>query len=87
MAETPWLICASADLAEGGKGVRFEIKTETGLQSAVSVRHGGQVFAFLNRRAHIGIEPDWQSGKFFDESGLYLICATHGAAWCNLPAR
>jgi nitrite reductase/ring-hydroxylating ferredoxin subunit len=81
MAETSRLICASAELADDGRGVRFEIATETGPQSAFVVRHRGQVFAYLNRCAHIGIELDWQPGEFFDDSGLYLVCATHGATY------
>mgnify|MGYP003380992180 CR=1 FL=1 len=75
------MICDSASLADGGKGVRFEIPTDSGLQPAFVVRHGGTVYGYLNRCAHIGIELDWQAGEFFDDSGLYLICATHGATY------
>jgi len=81
MVETSRLICASTDLVEGGKGVRFEITGGSGQQAAFVVRHGGRVFAYLNRCAHIGIELDWQPGEFFDESGLYLVCTTHGATY------
>ena len=81
MAQAARLICASAELADGGKGVRFEIQTASGMQAAFAVRYGGKVFGFLNRCAHIGIELDWQPGEFFDESGLYLVCATHGATY------
>ena len=82
MAEAARLICASAELANGGKGVRFEIQTTAGMQAAFVVRYGGRVFGFLNRCAHIGIELDWQPGEFFDESGLYLVCTSqaHAAA-------
>ena len=81
MAEAARLICASTELANGGKGVRFEIQTAAGMQAAFVVRYGGSVFGFLNRCAHIGIELDWQPGEFFDESGLYLVCTTHGATY------
>jgi nitrite reductase/ring-hydroxylating ferredoxin subunit len=81
MAETARLICASADLAEKGKGVRFEVATPDGNAQAFVVRYGGRVYAYLNRCAHIGIELDWNAGEFFDESGLYLICTTHGATY------
>jgi nitrite reductase/ring-hydroxylating ferredoxin subunit len=81
MAQAARLICASADLADGGKGIRFEIPAESGLQSAFVVRHGGQVYGYLNRCAHIGVELDWQPGEFFEESGLYLVCTTHGATY------
>ena len=44
-----------------------------------AVRHCGAVRAFVNRCPHAGTELDWQEGEFFEESGLYLICSTHGA--------
>jgi len=75
------MICASTALADGGKGIRFEIQTESGPLSAFVVRFDGRVFGYLNRCAHIGIEMDWQPGEFFDDSGLYLVCATHGATY------
>ena len=33
------------------------------------------------------IELDWQEGKFFDLSGLYLICSTHGAMYSPESGR
>jgi len=76
------LICASDALAEKGRGVRFEMHVESGVMAhAFAVRYGGKVYAYLNRCAHVGIELDWNAGEFFDESGLYLICATHGATY------
>ena len=81
MAQAARLICARAELADGGKGIRFEIPAESGPQSAFVVRHGGQVYGYLNRCAHIGVELDWQPGKFFEDSGLYLVCTTHGATY------
>lgn len=81
MAEAARLICASTDLTDGGKGVRFEVPTGSGPQSAFVIRHGGRIFGYLNRCAHIGIELDWQPGEFFDDSGLYLVCTTHGATY------
>src|SRR6185312_16085931 len=40
---------------------------------------GGMVRVYVNRCPHMGTELDWQPGDFFEESGLYLVCATHGA--------
>jgi len=45
------------------------------------VRVGGKVHASLNRCAHVPVELDWQPGKFFDSTGLVLICSTHGALY------
>ena len=81
MAEAQRLICAGAELADGGSGVRFDVPTAQGEKSAFVVRHRGRVYGYVNRCAHIGVEMDWQPGEFFDDSGLYLICATHGAVY------
>ena len=81
MAAGERLICASADLVDGGKGVRFDIEHSGWTESAFAVRFCGQVFAYYNRCAHVPMELDWNRGEFFDHSGLYLICATHGALY------
>lgn len=81
MAETQRLICASAALDEKGRGVRFDLPLHGRMASAFLVRFNGQAHAYLNSCAHVGIELDWNAGEFFDESGLYLICATHGATY------
>jgi len=31
----------------------------------------------------MGVELDWNGGEFFDDSGLYLICSTHGATYLS----
>lgn len=81
MARTERLICGSAALADGGKGVRFTLERHGTAASAFVIRHRGSVFAYLNNCAHIPIELDWVEGEFFDKSGLYLICSTHGATY------
>lgn len=81
MAEAERLICASGDLLDGGKGVRFQVDYFGRQEPAFAIRFRGQVYAYLNRCGHVPIEMDWQEGQFFDFSGLYLICATHGALY------
>lgn len=74
------LICESANLEEGGKGVRFALETGgTRPQPAFVVRYNAIPRAFINLCPHAGTELDWQPGEFFETSGLYLMCATHGA--------
>jgi nitrite reductase/ring-hydroxylating ferredoxin subunit len=73
------LICASDALVEGGAGVRFELRATAGEVRGFVVRHRGAACAYVNRCPHVGTELDWQPGEFFDESGLYLVCSTHGA--------
>ena len=76
MAGREYLIGLSADLLEGAKGVRFPLDETTG---GFAVRFRGKVCAFVNRCPHLGTELDWQPGEFWEESGLYLVCSTHGA--------
>ena len=73
------MICASAELAEAGRGVRFPLGEGEGAACGFAVRHRGAVHAYVNRCPHMGTELDWQPGEFFDVAGLYLVCATHGA--------
>jgi len=81
------LICASEALVEGGQGVRFTLDRQGVSEPGFAVRFDGQVHAYLNRCAHLPVELDWQPGQFFDHSGLYLICATHGALYAPDSGR
>ena len=81
MTETPLFICASDQVAEGGRGVRFPVMAFGDKATGFVVRYGGTAYAYLNRCAHVPIELDWAEGEFFESSGLYLMCATHGAVY------
>lgn len=81
MAEAKRLICAPQELAERGKGFRFRVQTPMGERPAFAVRYRGTAHAYVNRCAHVWVELDWNNGEFFDISGLYLVCSTHGAAY------
>ena len=37
--------------------------------------------AYLNRCAHVAMEMDWQPNRFFDDTGRWLLCGTHGAVY------
>ena len=74
-------ICDAAQLEEGGKGVRFPVTAGGEDCIAFVVRYGGEPRAYLNRCVHIPMELDWNEGEFFEPSGLYLMCATHGALY------
>ncbi|WP_144371990.1 Rieske (2Fe-2S) protein [Vogesella urethralis] len=81
MADARQLIARSDELADGGKGVRFTVHWQGEQAAAFAVRHQGVVHAYLNRCRHVPTELDWQDGRFFDSSGLYLICSLHGALY------
>ena len=87
MAGPKRLICSADSLIEGGRGVRFEIEKNGATLPGFVVRHRGAVRAYLNRCGHMPVELDWQHGEFFDASGLYLICATHGALYAPEDGR
>ena len=81
MANEQRVICASSDLQEGGKGVRFNVLLHGKSIPAFVIRYQDKPHAFLNQCGHVPVELDWQEGDFFDASGVYLICATHGALY------
>ena len=56
MAERERLICAASDLAEQGRGVRFELTRFGKPQPAFVVRYDGQPRAFLNQCGHMPVE-------------------------------
>ena len=75
------LICAADAVAEGGKGVRFPVLAGGEATTGFVVRYDGKPYGYLNRCAHVPIELDWAEGEFFESSGLYLMCSTHGAIY------
>ena len=76
MAGRDRVIGAPGDAVDGGPGLRFALDESTG---GFAIRFRGTICAFVNRCPHLGTELDWQPGEFFEESGLYLVCSTHGA--------
>ena len=91
MAETsdlsPRRLCAATELIDGGRGHRFTVECNGEQKPAFVVRFRGRLHAWLNRCGHQPVELDWQPGEFFDSSGLYLICATHGALYAPDTGR
>lgn len=74
-------LCASADLREAGEAVPFDVIWRGQTCRAFAIRWQGQVHAYLNRCSHIPMEMDILPNRFFDDSGQWLLCATHGAAY------
>lgn len=80
-------VCASDELVDGGAGVR-RAASYLGDEAVVFfVRYGGRVYGYLNRCAHVPMELDWMEGQFFESSGVYLICSTHGAVYAPETGR
>lgn len=74
-------LCNSADLAEGGRAVPFDVVFAGQTCRAFAIRFEGQPHAYLNRCSHVAMEMDFQPDQFFDASGRWLLCATHGAEY------
>ena len=81
MTDTAIPICDSSALEEGGRGVRFPVTAGGDDTTGFVVRYHGVARGYLNRCAHVPIELDWAEGEFFESSGLYLMCSTHGALY------
>jgi nitrite reductase/ring-hydroxylating ferredoxin subunit len=74
-------LCESRDLINSDLAVPFAVMFETRICAAFAIRYQDQVHAYLNRCAHIPMEMDYQPNRFFDSSGDWLMCATHGATY------
>ena len=81
-AQSPTLpLCLSSDLAEGGRAVPFDVVFVGQTCRAFAIRFEGLPHAYLNRCTHVAMEMDFQQDQFFDASGRWLLCATHGAEY------
>lgn len=74
-------LCNSHDLTEGGQAVPFDLNYAGQTCSAFAVRYKGLPHAYLNRCTHVAMALDWQPNRIFDDSGQWLLCASHGAAY------
>jgi nitrite reductase/ring-hydroxylating ferredoxin subunit len=74
-------LCPSADLVNSRDAVSFDVMYCGRPCRGFAIRYQGQVYAYLNRCAHVPMEMDFQPNRFFDSTGHWLICATHGATY------
>lgn len=74
-------LCNSSDLVDGGQAVAFDVIYAGQTCRAFAIRFKGQPHAYLNRCSHVAMEMDWQPNRFFDDTGQWLLCSTHGAAY------
>lgn len=81
LSDQPRFLCRSAELAETGLAVPFDVLYAGQTCRAFAIRYQGVAHAYLNRCTHVAMEMDYQPGRFFDDTGQWLLCATHGAAY------
>jgi len=74
-------LCQSADLLNSGEAVAFDVLYGGQTCRAFAVRFQDEAHAYLNRCAHVAMEMDYQPNRFFDSTGQWLMCATHGALY------
>lgn len=71
-------LCGTDAIVEGaGRGFRLVVGDET--VAIFVTRKDGALAAYRNRCPHVGSPLDWRPDHFFDVTGTYLMCATHGA--------
>jgi len=87
MTTQAFSLCRSADLLDSGLAVPFEVRFAGQNHAAFAVRYQGQVHAYLNRCSHVPMEMDYQPNQFFDLTGHWLMCATHGATYAPQTGR
>ncbi|PXW97023.1 nitrite reductase/ring-hydroxylating ferredoxin subunit [Sphaerotilus hippei] len=75
------VLCASTDLVEGGPAHVFDLLEHGQPVRGFVLRFEGRPRAYLNRCAHVPAELDWQPGRFMDDTGRWILCAIHGAAY------
>lgn len=74
-------LCQSVDLLDSADAVPFDVIYGGQTCRAFAIRYQGEVHAYLNRCSHVAMEMDYQPNRFFDSTGHWLMCATHGALY------
>ncbi len=78
-----YAICTMADIpSQKARGFSLVIVDEEGNKKPfpiVVVRWGRQVFGYLNKCPHDGVNLDWERNQFLDPNGIRLMCGKHGA--------
>jgi naringenin degradation protein FdeD len=73
-------LCAAVDIGEGeGRGFVFGGGTER--EAVFVIRWRRALHGYRNSCPHIGTPLDWPENRFFDSTGKYLMCGTHGAVF------
>jgi nitrite reductase/ring-hydroxylating ferredoxin subunit len=60
---------------------KFRVRQEGVLHEAFLILYNGRYYAYRNQCRHAGTPLDWTPNQFFDETGDYLLCRTHGAIY------
>nr|WP_300988915.1 Rieske 2Fe-2S domain-containing protein [Thiocapsa sp.] len=73
-------VCASAALADRQHRI-IPVLFKHEPQSAIVLRHGGQVYAYLNQCVHMVRRLDCMHDTVFDAEHEHLRCSMHGIVY------
>ena len=78
-----YAICSMSDIpSRKARGFHLAVIGEDGVEKPwpiVIVRWGKQVFGYMNRCPHDGVNLDWERNQFLDpNNGIRLMCGKHG---------
>ena len=74
-------LCNSQDLVNSGEAVPFDVLYCGRTCTAFAIRYADEAHAYLNQCSHVPMEMDYQPDRFFDSTGHWLMCSTHGAIY------
>jgi nitrite reductase/ring-hydroxylating ferredoxin subunit len=82
-SDIAYAICSMNDIpsqkAKGFQLMRVDDDGTTRPWHIVVVRWGRQVFGYVNKCPHDGVNLDWERNQFLDPNGIRLMCGKHGA--------
>ena len=64
-----------------GHSRKFLMPIDGADEECFVINFHGEFHAYVNRCRHIPIPMDWVDNHFFEDSGRYLMCQTHGAIY------
>lgn len=78
-----YAICSMSDIpSQKARGFHLLAIDENGAEKPwpiIVVRWGRQVFGYVNKCPHDGVNLDWERNQFLDPNGIRLMCGKHGA--------
>jgi nitrite reductase/ring-hydroxylating ferredoxin subunit len=74
-------VVAEAGTLGPGQTRKFLLPTAGEPVEAFVVNYRGELHAYVNRCRHVAMTMDWVENRFLDESGEYIVCATHGGLY------
>jgi nitrite reductase/ring-hydroxylating ferredoxin subunit len=78
-----YAICRMSDIpSQKARGFQLMIVGDDGAHRPwyiLVVRWGRQVFGYVNKCPHDGVNLDWERNQFLDSNGIRLMCGKHGA--------